>query len=84
MKWKDVPRILTGSLPSPSELPTLEDYNAVSDGIVQLLMATLKDNFRNVTEMDAVIRVGIIVLLTVKGMNVEIRMQPSFSIYCTG
>ena len=77
MTWADVHRILEGELPPPSKtLPALEDYNTVDDATLNLFITVLEKNFRKTTEMEAVMCVGVIVLFAVKGLDIEIQLQP--------
>ncbi len=80
MKWAHVPRILEGSMPGGSTLKaytTGEKECTVEDTFLEVLEGVFTRNFRNVTEMEAVMRVGAIVLCAVKDLDVVVQLHPS-------
>ena len=82
MKWSDVPRILEGLIPKRGreESGVNENKCSLPD---ELLSFFNDENFRNVTEMEAVIRVAAVVLCAVKGLKVSVQVQPSIAKHLT-
>lgn len=77
-KWHHMDRILEGPLPEAEALPPiLDEEYAVGDEFITIVKDVLHDNFRNLTEAEAVMFVGQVVLCAVKSLNVQVRMQPS-------
>ena len=81
MEWKDVERgVLEGVIPTikhfSGDKAALKNYTNES-------LKILNENFRNETEMEAVIRVAVIVLDAVKGTNLKVQLQPSVKHYTT-
>ena len=81
MEWKDVKRcVLEGVIPPIKQFSggekALENYTNES-------LKILNENFRNETEMEAVIRVAVIVLDAVKGTKLTVQLQPSVKHHTT-
>ncbi len=76
MEWNDVVKIME------REMPSRKDANITgttpSNHTVHSLRC-LQDNFRNTSEMEAVLRVAIIVMDAVAGTDIKIQLQPSVS-----
>ena len=51
----------------------------VEDTFLEVLRGVFARNFRNVTEMEAVMRVGVVVLCAVKDLEVTVQLQPSLT-----
>lgn len=83
MKWNDVSRIMNGSIPNASPLPEVLDYSAVSLDVIGQFADILHRNFRNMTEMEAIIQVAIVTVFAVKGLDVTVQLQPSLSSHPT-
>ncbi len=77
-KWHHIDRILKGPLPKAEAFPRiLDEEYAVGDEFITIVKDVLCDNFRNRTEVEAVMFVGLVVLCAVKSLNVQVQMQPS-------
>ena len=82
MEWKDVERgVLEGVIPtialfSVDKAAALKNYTNES-------LKILNEHFRNETEMEAVIRVAVIVLDAVKGTKLTVQLQPSVKHHTT-
>ena len=76
MTWKNVPRILEGTMPKRSTRKAGE-MGTVEDTVLEVLRGVFTHNFRNVTEMEAVMRVGVVVLCAVKELDVTVQLQPN-------
>ena len=77
--WKNVPRILEGPMPKSSTRKadtTGEMEGTVEDTFLEVLRGVFARNFRNVTEMEAVMRVGVVLLCAVKDF---VQLQPSLT-----
>ena len=49
----------------------------VNDAFLEMLRGIFMNNFKNVTEMEAVMRVGMVVACAVKDLDVWVHLQPS-------
>jgi hypothetical protein len=81
MKWEDVPMILVDSVP-----PQREGFNGSCElhDETKKILRCLKQHFRNVTEMEAVLRVAVIVIQAVEGLpDVQVQLQPSVNSHAT-
>ena len=82
MTWKNVPRILEGTMPKCSTRKAGEMGTVVEDTFLEVLRGVFTHNFRNVTEMEAVMRVGVVVLCAVKDLGycpvAALFNQPSY------
>ena len=58
---------------------TGEMEGTVEDTFLEVLKGVFARNFRNVTEMEAVMRVGVVVLCAVKDLEVTVQLQPSIT-----
>jgi hypothetical protein len=77
-KWHHVDRILEGPLPKAEALPRIVDEEcAVGDEFITIVKDVLCENFRNLTEAEAVMFVGQVVLCAVKNLKVQVQMEPS-------
>ena len=74
MTWKNV---LEGTMPKCSTRKAGEMGTVVEDTFLEVLRGVFTHNFRNVTEMEAVMRVGVVVLCAVKDLDVTVQLQPS-------
>ena len=82
MTWQHVPRILADEIPSSSDLGNIGETPAIE--AVQTVRAKLDNLFRNVTEMEATIRVSMYVIEASWNIaGVEIQMQPSVAKHST-
>ena len=82
MTWQQVPRILADKIPSSSDLGNISETPAIE--AVQTVRAKLDKLFRNVTEMEATIRVSMYVIEASWNIDgVEIQMQPSVAKHST-
>ena len=80
MEWSDVHLVLEGAIPPikyfSGDKAALQDSTNVS-------LKILNKNFRNASEMEAVIRVAVIVLDAVMGTNLTVQLQPSVKHHTT-
>ena len=83
MKWEYVPRILEGAIPEASTDVKERKGTAEDDTHIVMLEEVFRLNFRNETEMEAVMRVGAVVLCAVKGLKVDVQLQPSVTYHPT-
>ena len=70
MKWIHVRRILEGSIPMTQTVfmsTMAEGECPVDDTFLEMLNGVFNNNFKNVTEMEAVMRVGIVIACAVSG-----------------
>lgn len=74
MEWKDVYKVLEGTM------PTLK-YFAVTGSALKAhtkkTLECLNSHFRNVSEMEAVLRVATLIVDAVEDSNVTVELQPS-------
>ena len=77
MEWKDVERgVLEGVIPTIALFPGDKKAAALKKYTNESLKI-LNEHFRNETEMEAVIRVAVIVLDAVKDTKLKVQLQPS-------
>ena len=77
--WKNVPKgpMLESSTRKADTTGEME--GTVEDTFLEVLRGVFARNFRNVTEMEAVMRVGVVVLCAVKDLEVTVQLQPSLT-----
>ena len=82
MAWRDVRRILVDEIPSPNDVGNIRETPSIA--AVQTVRAKVDKLFRNVTEMEATIRVLMYVIEASWDIeDVEIHMQPSVTKHST-
>ena len=80
MRWADVRKIMDGVMPravaAPQRKVELTDYTKES-------LKCLDRHFENTSEMEAVLRVAIIVIQAVSGLGVKVSLQPAIECHPT-
>ena len=80
MEWSDVHFILEGVIPP---IKYFSGDKAALKNSTNESLKILNENFRNASEMEAVIRVAVIVLDAVMGTNLTVQLQPSVKHHTT-
>lgn len=82
--WQEVPRILSGVIPSPTDLSNIGEIPAIE--AVKTVRAKIGCLVRNVTEMEATVRVLMYVIEAswdIADVQIQIQMQPSVTKHST-
>lgn len=78
MEWKDVSKIMNGTMPAGKHMKItgnpLQDYTKET-------LQCLLENFRNNSEVEAVLRVATVVIEAVKGTEIVVQMQPGHATF---
>ena len=79
MTWKDASSVLENypSLPKPIDLPCIPTEEGQANRALKEVQKIISYNFRNVTEMEVVVRVATIVAFAVKDLEVKVQLEPS-------